>query len=172
MSIDEFNKQQYITLREEIRTCKARVFFLLVLGTLFIPAAAFAAKEFGATFASAGTPFILLVLMLAFLMEQNAIVRAGKYLREHVEPKLQDNVTWESWLESNRKLREMDRYFFATFLLVFTMFYVLLSGMAIDALANDFPQTYIYYGTAGYGVGGVWFLIVWLGHWRTCTSTS
>lgn len=170
MSSDEFNKQQYLTLRDEIRTSKGRSFALLVIGTLFVPAVAFAAKEFGSTFAAAGMPFLLLVLMLGFIMEQNSIVRAGKYLKEYVEPHIENSMTWESWLESNHKLREMDRYFFASFLLVFMLFYVLLSGLAVEALASDYPETWLYSGI-GYAVGGLWFIIIWLSHWRTCTTT-
>ena len=97
MSAEEFMKQQYLTLREEIRSSKARIFKLLVMGTLFVPAVSLAAQEFKYTFANASIPFILLVLMLAFVMEQNSIVRAGKYLKNHVEPKIEGHPTWEAW---------------------------------------------------------------------------
>ena len=171
MSAEEFNKQQYLTLRDEIRTSKSRAFTILVLGTLFVPAVSFAAQKFGGTFASASVPFLLMVLMLAFVMEQNSIVRAGKYLKEHVEPHVDDLVTWESWLESRPHLRDVDRYFFATFLIVFLLFYAIATGMAVESLANRYPEQY-WYAVAGYAIGGLWFVVVWLGHWRTCTTTA
>ncbi|MFQ5412289.1 MAG: hypothetical protein ACE5EC_08315, partial [Phycisphaerae bacterium] len=83
MSVDEFMKQQYLTLRGEIRASKARVFTLLILATLFIPIAGVVAKEYGATFAAASFPLVTLVIMLAFVMEQNSVIRAGRYLKEH-----------------------------------------------------------------------------------------
>ena len=171
MSADEFSKQQYLTLRDEIRASKARVFTILILGTMFVPAVSFAAQKYEAMFASASVPFLLMVLMLAFVMEQNSIVRAGKYLKEHVEPNIEGLVTWERWLESNRHLRDVDRYFFASFLIVFLLFYAITTGMAVESLARSYPQHY-WYPVAGYAIGGLWFVVVWLGHWRTCTSTK
>ena len=145
---------------------------------MFIPIAAFAAKEYGSTFASASLPFILLVLMIAFVMEQNSIVRAGRYLKEHVEPHIEGVVSWENWLESNHRLRDADRYFFGSFLLVLMLFYAIGSGLAIESLATFskqnswFGEYNMWYGAAGYCVGGLWFLIVWIGHWKMCTQTT
>ena len=171
MSADEFSKQQYLTLRDEIRASKARIFTILILGTLFVPAVSFVAQQYDALFASASVPFLLMVLMLAFVMEQNSIVRAGKYLKEHVEPKIEGMVTWEHWLESNHHLRDVDRYFFASFLIVFLLFYAITTGIAIESLAKPYPEHY-WYSVAAYAIGGLWFVVVWLGHWRTCTSTK
>jgi len=173
MSVEEFMKQQYLTLRDEIRASKARVFMLLVLGTVFIPLAAFAAKEFDATFAAASMPFVVLVLMLAFVMEQNSIIRAGRYLKDHVEPHIQGVTTWESWLELNANQRDTDRYFFGTFLLVFLLFYGVLTGMAIESLATIWQnENYNLYALGGYVVGALWFVVVVMTHWRSCTRTT
>lgn len=177
MSAEEFMKQQYLTLRDEIRSSKARVFFILVIGTLFVPFVAFAAKAYASTFASASLPFIMLVLMIAFIMEQNSIVRAGKYLKEHVEPTLQGHPTWETWLEANAKMREVDKSFFASFLIVFLVFYAASAGLAFEALleqlrdGDGFPNQQ-WFALGGYLVGGFWFLVVWLSHWRMCTTTN
>jgi len=171
MPPEEFMKQQYITLRDEIRSCKIRMFWILVLGTLLIPAVGFAASEFRSVFASASIPFIILVLMLAFIMEQNNIIRAGRYLKEHVEPHLDDVTTWEQWLSSNSKLRDIDRYFFISLLLVFLLFYTVGAGAAIEGLATTWPEHY-WYAAIGYGIGWVWFAIVLLLHWHSCTTTE
>lgn len=173
MSVEEFMKQQYLTLRGEIRASKARVFMLLILGTLFIPLAAVVAKEYGATFAAASLPLVTLVIMLAFVMEQNSIIRAGRYLKDHVEPHLPELTTWETWLESNRRLRDVDRYFFATFILVFLVFYAVGTGLAMESLAELWPQEHYYlYASFSYGLGGVWLLVVILKHWHACTTTQ
>lgn len=171
MSTEQFMSQQYITLRDEIRASKARIFMLLMMGTLFIPAVGFAAKAFSAVYASASMPFIILVLMLCFLMEQNSIIRAGRYLKQHVEPHIDGIITWENWLESNQRLRDTDRYFFGSFLLVFVVFYAVASGSAVESLAEQWPE-HRYYAMAAYAIGGLWFIIVLIRHWHSCTTTN
>lgn len=171
MSTEQFMTHQYETLREEIRASKSRIFMLLILGTLFIPTVGFAASAYNATYASASMPFIILVLMLGFLMEQNSIIRAGRYLKEHVEPHIEGIVTWENWLESNKNLRDTDRYFFGSFLLVFVIFYAVATGTAVESLAGQFPEQR-WYAVAGYGIGGLWFVIVLVRHWHACTTTN
>jgi hypothetical protein len=171
MATEEFMKQQYLTLRDEIRTSKARVFALVVIATLFVPIAALAARQFDNTFAAVSLPFVLIVLMLAFIMEQNSIVRAGKYLKEHVEPQIDGLVTWESWLESNHRMRSADRYFFGSFLLVFMLFYVIGASIAAESMSHDFPEQ-LWYVVVAYGIGGLWFVVIWARHWHSCTTTN
>lgn len=171
MSMEEFMKQQYITLRDEIRASKARIFLIMILGTLFVPAAGYAAIATSAAFAAASMPFVVLVLMLAFVMEQNSIIRAGTYLKNHVEPHIEGVTTWEHWLESNRALRDTDRYFFGSFLLVFFLFYAVGAGSAVEAMIKEWPQ-HVYYVAGTYVIGGIWFVIVLMRHWHACTATD
>ncbi|MBN2563741.1 MAG: hypothetical protein JXQ75_22720 [Phycisphaerae bacterium] len=171
MSEEEFMKQQYLTLREEIRASKARAFVILILAAVFIPAAGLAAQRWGGAFATASMPFITLVLMLAFITEQNGIIRAGRYLREYVEPRIEEITTWESWLESNHKLRSVDRYFFGSFVLVFLLFYAVGAGTAVTSIAAEWGE-HFWYAAAGYAVGGLWFVTVLLRHWHSCTTTT
>jgi|CXWL01.1.fsa_nt_gi hypothetical protein len=171
MTGEDYLKQQYLTLREEIRASKSRIFILMILGTLFIPAAGFAAREFSSTYASGSMPFIILVLMLDFIMEQNTIIRAGKYLKDHVEPHIDGIVTWESWLENNRTARDTDKYFFGSFLLIFVLFYAIASGLAVESLCLQWPEQK-WYAVFAYSMGGLWFLLVLVRHWHACTSTK
>jgi hypothetical protein len=171
MTAEEFMKQQYLTLRDEIRTSKSRIFYILVLGTVFIPVAGFAAMTYREAFASASLPFIVLVLMLAFVMEQSSIIRAGRYLKEHVEPHIEGIVSWEAWLAGNNDLRDMDRYFFASFIIVFCLFYMIGVSMAFESMAKNWAE-YSYNACAAYAIGGLWFIVVLLRHWRACTTTT
>ena len=171
MSKDEFLKQQYLTLRDEIRSSKSRAFFLTVLGTLLIPVIAYGAQASDLTFATASMPFIILVIMLAFLMEQNSIVRAGRYLKEHVEPHIDGVMTWETWLESNHRLREMDKYFFGSSCLIFFLFYAIGSIAAVMSWAqSEWPEQY-FYAAIAYGIGGFWFVVVFFRQWHSRTTT-
>lgn len=171
MSVEEFMKQQYLTLRDEIRAGKARIFLIMILGTLFIPAAGFAARASSAAFASASMPFIILVLMIAFIMEQNSIIRAGTYLKKHVEPRIEGITTWEGWLESSPTLRDTDRYFFGSFILVFFLFYAVGAGSAVEALSQQWPE-YNWYAALAYGIGGLWFIVVLVRHWQSFIHTQ
>jgi hypothetical protein len=172
MPVEEFMKQQYLTLREEIRGAKVRMFVLMVLATIFIPVSGFLAQRFEIAYAATSMPFIVLVFMLAFVMEQNSVIRAGRYLKEHVEPHLDGVVTWERWLESNRRLRDADRYFFGSVVLVFFLFYALGAVLAIQSWAkSDYPDQ-MWPATVAFGLGGLWFVVVLLRHWRSCTTTQ
>jgi len=175
MSQEEFMRQQYLTLRDEIRNAKARIFWLIVIGTLLIPAAAFAASAFDSTLASGAIPFVVLVLMITFIAEQNSIIRAGRYLREHVEPHIEGVIGWERWLESNRKLRSVDRIFFGAFILIFFIFYGVGTRAALESLMVAAPgvedMSYHWITLGGYVAGGIFFLYVLLRHWHACTTT-
>jgi hypothetical protein len=171
MSAEDFMRQQYITLRQEISEGKARIFRLLVLGTLLVPLAGFAASEFHSVYASSSMPFVVLVLMFAFVLEQNTIVRCGRYLKEHVEPHIQGVVTWEKWLESNNRIREVDRFFVGSFIFIFFIFYAIAVATALKGISDQWYDHYIYAGI-GYLVGGIWFIIVLFRHWHYCTTTK
>lgn len=173
MNDSDFLKHQFITLREEIRESKARIFKLVVLGALFVPAAGYAADRLQLFLASAAIPFVLVLLMLDFISEQNAIIRAGRYLKEHIEPKVAGVTGWEKWLESNHKLRSVDRYFFGSFLLMFFIFYGIASTAAIQSLSVRFSDDEMQFtlSCVAYCLGGLWVLFVWLRHWHSCTTT-
>ena len=111
MPTDEFMKQQFLTLRDEIRESKARIFWLLIIGIVLVMVAGYLAAEHPNAFANAAIPFLLLALMLSFISEQNNIARAGRYLRESVEPQIENMMGWEHWLETKPRLREVDHAF-------------------------------------------------------------
>lgn len=111
MNTDDFLKSQYLTLRDEIRESKAHIFWLLIVGMILVMASGYLAAEHPSAFANAAIPVLLLALMLTFISEQNNIARAGRYLREVVEPRIQGLTCWEHWLESKHQLREVDHAF-------------------------------------------------------------
>lgn len=171
MTQPEFMKQQYLTLRDEIRESKRRMFLLLIFGALFVPVAGFAADVSRGTFASASIPFVMLIMMLGVISEQNAIIRAGRYLKDHVEPHIDGVTGWEKWLETSHKLRDVDRYFFGSFMLMFLVFYAIGTSAAFETLTLLWGQRQAWIALTGYGIGGVWVLFVWVRHWHSCTST-
>lgn len=172
MSLEEFMKQQYITLRDEIRAAKVRMFALMILGSLVILASGIMAQNVKLAYAEGSLPFIVLVLMMAFVMEQNSVIRAGRYLKEHVEPHIDGVVPWEKWLESNRARRAADRYFFGSVMLIFFLYYAAGAAMAVLSWARSEWPEQMWPAAFAYGIGGLWFIIVLLRHWHSCTTTT
>ena len=172
MTTEDFMKQQYLTLREEIRESKSRAFWLLILGMLLVMVAGYLAAEHPSAFANAATPFLMLVIMVAFMVEQNSIIRAGRYLREMVEPGIQEVTGWEHWLESNPRFREVDRFFFAGFIVIFLIFFAIATSLTLVQLEMKRPMPYVWSAGIAYGLGAFCVVVILLRHWRSCTTTS
>ena len=54
------------------------------------------------------------------------------------------------------------------------MFYAGGATPSMEILARSQPTKFWVYspaGGVGYGLGGLWVLLVWLRHWHSCTTT-
>jgi hypothetical protein len=192
MTTEEFLKQEFITLREEIKETKRRMFLVVVLGTLLVLVGSFvvemaapAAKldegersvptPYG-SLGSAAIPYVVLLLILLYVAEQNSILRCGRYVKEHIEPKIADTIGWERWLESQPGHRRIDKAFLASFLVIFLIYYCVSVGVAANALANAFGETWsaqiATISLVPYVAGGLWAFIVALRHWHAMTRTT
>jgi hypothetical protein len=172
MSTDDFIKQQFLTLRDEIKDSKARIFWLLILGMVLVMAAGYLASEHPSAFSNAAIPFLLLGLMLSFISEQNNIARAGRYLRETVEPRIQDLVGWEHWLESKPHLREVDHSFVMGFSVLFLIFFAITTSLSLMQINRTAHESYVYAAAAAYTLGAVCIAFVLWRHWRSSTAAS
>jgi hypothetical protein len=192
MTQEEFLKQQFITLREEIKHTKMRLFIIVLLGTLLVMAASFAADMVdapssanGDTFtapayysslSTAAAPYVLLLLILLYVAEQHAILRCGHYIKEHIEPKVEGALGWERWLESHPRARGLDKAFLGSFLVIFLIYYFVSVGVAAYSLASAFGEAWSMSTAllvlAPYAVGGIWALLVAGRHWHAMTHTS
>lgn len=192
MTSEEFLKQEFITLREEIKETKRRMFLVVVLGTLLVLVGSFVVEMTGpvlkgidgersmpALYGSVGTavvPYVVLLLILLYVAEQNAILRCGRYVKEHIEPRIADTIGWERWLETQPGLRRIDKAFLASFLVIFLIFYCVSVGVAANALANAFGEAWsaeiAAMALVPYMIGGLWALIVAMRHWHAMTHTT
>ncbi|MCB9850615.1 MAG: hypothetical protein H6817_07910 [Phycisphaerales bacterium] len=177
MKSEEFLKQQFISLRAEIEARQTRLFRIVTIGIIGMPVA---------TYFAAGAdkllwvtlPYFALLLILSFIAEQNAMMRAGRYIREQVEKRSEFNPGWETWLESRPAYRHMESHFFAAFIIIFFLFYFLAVGMAMQQLwgqaGGDLSGQYWYwlYGAiATYAIGAIWAISTLVHHWRSSVST-
>ncbi len=170
MPTDDFMKQQYLTLRDEIRESKARIFWLLIIGMFLVMAAGYLAAEHPSAFANAAIPFLLLGLMLAFVSEQNNIARAGRYLRETVEPRIADLTCWEHWLETKPRLREVDHAFVLGFSVLFLVFFSITASLTLAQLDKGPHEYYVWAAGIAYALGLFCIAIVLWRHWRSSTA--
>lgn len=176
MDKQEFLKEHFRTLREEIKAIKSRSFWIVAMGLFGVPVLTYMAQ--GATkYVSLLVPYLVLVAIIMFFAEQNALMRAGRYIREMVEPHVANSVGWEEWLESRRELRLMDRHLFACFTLVFFLYYFMAIGNAIERLMSDTAHTesnpyWLVGASVTYLIGAIWALSTLFLHWRSCVGTS
>lgn len=172
MPTDEFMKEQYLTLRDEIRESKSRIFWLLIIGVFLVMAAGYLAAEHPNAFANAAIPFLLLGLMLSFVAEQNNIARAGRYLRETVEPRIENVMGWEHWLETKPRLREVDHAFVLGFSVLFLVFFAITASLSLMQLDKEKHEAYVWAALAAYALGAFCIAIVMWRHWRSSTAPT
>lgn len=172
MTTDEFVKQQFLTLRDEIRESKARIFWLLIISMALVVIAGYLAAERPNAFANAAIPFVLLGLMLSFISEQNNIARAGRYLRETVEPRIDNLMGWEHWLETKPRLREVDHAFVLGFSVLFLIFFAIAASLSLVQLDKKAHEAYIWAAAIAYVLGVFCIGVVLWRHWRSSTASS
>jgi hypothetical protein len=172
MNTEEFLKSQYLSLRDEIRESKEHVFWLLIAGMVLVMAAGYLAAEHPSAFANAAIPFLLLALMLAYISEQNNISRAGHYLKEIVEPRIQDLTCWEHWLESKHQFREVDHAFVVGFSTIFLIFFAISTSLTLWQLVLRGQEKYVWAVGGAYIAGALCIVYVFIRHWKASTAVE
>jgi quinol-cytochrome oxidoreductase complex cytochrome b subunit len=170
MATDEFMKQQFVTLRDEIRESKARIFWLLILGIVLVIVSGYLAAEHPSAFVNAAIPFVLLGLLLAFVSEQNNIARAGRYLRETVEPQIENVVGWEHWLETKPQLREVDHWFVLGFSILFLIFFAITTSLTLMQFDKAAKELFVWAAGIAYLLAAFCVTVVLWRHWQSSTA--
>ena len=108
MEKSEFLRYEYLTLREEIKETKARIFKLAGIGIVGMPSAYFFAKAYQLEVLVMSLPILICTVVLLYLSESRALMRCGQYIRTKIEPAIIDThgicgTGWECWLEEKAK---------------------------------------------------------------------
>jgi quinol-cytochrome oxidoreductase complex cytochrome b subunit len=172
MSADDFMKHEYLTLRDEIRESKARIFWLLIAGMILVMTAGYLAAEHPSALANPAIPFLLLGIMLAYVSEQNNIARAGRYLRETVEPRIENLVGWEHWLESKPHLREVDHSFVLGITVLFLIFFAITTSLTLMQIDKNAHEAYVWAAAIAYALGAFCIVFVIWRHWKSSTAAT
>ena len=178
MDASEFLKEQFLVLRREIDARQTRIFWTVIIGLLGMPTLTYLARDADAL-AWLAIPFLVLVIIVLFLAEQNAMMRCGRFIREKIESNPDLVPGWEFWLESRQEYRRMERNFVGCFIVIFFLYYFLAMAMALYRLwgevTNDPSGHYRYwlYGTlVAYAIGALWAILNLIHHWRFSVSTT
>jgi hypothetical protein len=175
MEKSRFLELEFVTLRKEIEEANTRAFQLMLGGVTVIPGIQYLAKTFELDAITLGLPMLILVIALLFLAQNLTIMRAGRYIREQIEPFIPDIVGWEAWLEKAEQgpgRRIYDKLLTNSFYLLYLMYYcfsVYLARMAAAVLFSGAVSTIILVFYSAVGIGMV-FLIFW--NLQTSTSTG
>jgi len=172
MNNNEFMQQQYVALRAEIDQSTSRMFWLLIIGMGMVMLSGYMISEHPSSFGNVGLPFFLLAILISFINEQNNISRAGKYLREVIEPNFPDITGWEKWLTTKSEFRETDRAYFISFSVFFLVLFAISASLTLARIAAsaDVSQHYLWGTIIAYTLSGLCVLYVVVRHWRSSTS--
>ncbi len=176
MSAPEYVIEQYQALRREIDNRQSRGFWTIVIGLIGGPLLMYFGLGGGGLLLTL-LPFFVVVVMVTFLTEQNAMMRAGRYIREELEPKMGADGGWEKWLESKVEYRLVERHSFACFLLIYLLFYFVSIGVAMNKTLEfnemNASNAYLQYGLMGsYLISTIWIAYVIVHFWKSSVSTA
>jgi hypothetical protein len=178
MDKHDFVLQQFLALRREIESTKKRLFKTLCLALVIIPGVTFLAELPEIDWVGPLVPFVVLVLTILYVADEHGLMRCGRYVRERIEPLIEEGAGWEAWLESQPHLRQMDKYLLGCFLITLFVFYFGSVGVAITKLwtAEDTAAMTgggkAIAGGVVYLIGAIWMIITVAHHWRSCTTTT
>jgi hypothetical protein len=102
MERDKFMEIEYQTLREEIKQTKDRIFKLAGFGLIGMPSAYSFANIYDIQVLVLSLPIMICTIFLLFLSETRALMRCGTYIKNKLEPNINNNadtrIGWEAWL--------------------------------------------------------------------------
>ena len=162
MDKTEFLKNQFVSLREEIAESKKRVFQTMGFGLVVVPGSHFLAQAYALDTVTLSLPILVIVVSLVYLSENNAIMRCGRYIKQHIEPEINDTIGWEQWIEDNAgdfDTRSVDKHMFYAFYLLFFVYFAGSVFIACRFAKAHFDIFLTASMLGGYVAVGVWFFI-------------
>lgn len=132
MNSQEFCREQYLTLREEIKETKARIFWIAAIALFIAPAGHYVARTMDAQIVDLFLPLLVVSVALLFLSENHALMRCGRFIKHHIEPQFSDQQGWEAWLETPdvTEPRNVDRFAAYAIYLVLGAYYIASTAAA------------------------------------------
>ncbi|MCX7110411.1 MAG: hypothetical protein NTX45_09840 [Proteobacteria bacterium] len=133
---DDFLLNEYTALRSEILGIKDRLVKLQTTGITGIPIVIATGQHFDISSILLAAPLITLVFLFMVIFEQNSLMRAGAYIKLHIEEKFkyEDSLGWERWLEIHPNGRTAEFFFALSVHIAFSIYFVLSLYFSYDAI--------------------------------------
>lgn len=170
-----FFELEYSTLRKEIETAKSNMFKLVVGGAAVIPTAQSLANTYSIGAITLALPLIVVVLVLLFLTENHSIMRAGTYILEQIEPKVEGAMGWETWLNSVKGgggKRTVDKLLIFAFAVLAASYFMVSVVLAARYALQEFGLQGQYLVAGAYLGVGVVLVFVLYSQAQTDTKAS
>lgn len=168
------------TLRQEIKATKNRAFIVILLGIVGSPLLAYLVGTSHSIAVIAIAPILPLLLLVLYVSEQTMLMRAAKYIRDHIET---EGKQWEHWVVANRQ-RAAEGQLFAMFTVASFAFFVLLSVVAVNRFLGRQTVELAGADTISFGfkfwqlgmpilysLTTVWVLVTLFRFWRAAVNT-
>jgi hypothetical protein len=180
MDKGEFLKNEYISLRDEIKETKTRLFRLAAVGIVGMPSAYTVAKLYSVDALILSLPLLICTLVLIYLAESKALMRCGTYIKyvieNNVEGCLAAGVGWEHWLSKQDSggpdRRAVDKLMAAFFYLLFVFYYFASSNLAVSLASEKYGVVGMAAVLGLYIAIGIIFLWILFINYKASTSTS
>lgn len=174
MEKSEFLLQEFLTVREEVKETKDRIFKTMGFGLVVVPASDFVAQSSNIGTITLSLPILVVVVALIYLSENNALMRCGRYIRTVLEPEMAHTVGWERWLEmkENYGARDVDKYLSYAFYLLFFVYFVGAVFLASQYSYHHYGLTTTWILRSLYAAIGALFLSYLFRRMKVSTSTA
>lgn len=174
----DLRRDYFVTLRDEIKATKARIFALMVLGLIGSPVLTYFVLVSGSYVFKLVAPMVVLLVLVLYLSEQTMLMRAARYIRKNIES---EEGEWEHWV-GGLKLRSAEQQLFAMFMIVGLFFYTILTVLAMTdphivemRHVSTFSFEYFFwlYGVTGfYVLATLWGLGTLVRFWKAAITTG
>ena len=156
----EFAKLQFTALRDEILALKERLAKIFLATISAIPAILAAGQKYGVPHIVVAAPMITAACTFYILSEQIGIMRAGKYIQEHLEPRLKTRgfTGWEEYLASEKIHRACDRGLLISYTIIFTIYYIGTTIFAYSTVLEGLSLVYFIAIIIAYAILGFFFM--------------
>lgn len=147
----DFLIHEYYALRSEILGTKERVMRIHITGLAGIPLFVAAGEKLDLHLLILVSPVVTAIFTLVLMFEQNSLMRAGRYIRVHIEKPLKNKLSgdvrqleligWEHFLElPDEKNRQAELYFSASAVGAFSLYYIGGTLLAYLYAKNNYPH--------------------------------
>jgi hypothetical protein len=175
MTKSEFLREQFLSLRKEISESQARQYKVILYGIIFLPAANFIGQSYKIDVIIVSLPILVIIVSLLYLSQTRAIMRCGRYILTHIEPKVAETVGWEKWLEDTNnpfKPRLVDRFVNYCLYLLYFIYYAGSLFLSYKFVKTEYGSIFAFILLAIYLAIGIMFLIFLLKNIQLSTSTK